>query len=304
MNENEELTPSPAEEPAADDDWRFAPRLEDMHEAAEEDASPEAVEADEVLNEPAPEADEPQGGDTQPPPFTDALDIEAALAAVSSLDDMLAEEEAREQARLDREAAEAEAQQQREARMQHPELFFAMPPLSTIQRGRADSVIPALALIALGAWLTFTLTTTQQMPSAPLLLLAVSAVLGVTLLSRWLASGRWAGGALFFGLLLIGVGGALALLLAGGLLVTGWPLVIVAAGAALLLTGLLTKAAGGRLVFPGLALVIAGVIGYSLTSGLLPVEVSSTLARLWPVVLVAALVILVLPALFRRRQRD
>src|SRR5690606_18353864 len=106
------LMPSPGEEPDAADDWRFAPRLEAVDEAA---ASPDVAEADEVLSEAVPAIDdEPQREDTPAPPFTDALDIEAALAAVSSLDDMLAAEEAREQARLAREAAEAEAQRQRE----------------------------------------------------------------------------------------------------------------------------------------------------------------------------------------------
>ncbi len=298
MDENKEQNIPPEEE--VEEDWRFAPPLAAVDEAT---ITPDPEDSDHVA-EAAAEAEETAPVERELPPITDALDIEAALAAVSSLDDMLAAEEAREQARLAREQAEAQTQQERRARLRSPELFFPMPAFSTLQRGRIDSVIPALALIGLGAWLMLTLTTSGQLPASHLLLLGFSTAAGLTLLSHWLASGRWAGGTLFFGLFILLTGGTLALLLASGLLAVGWPLLLSAPGVTLLLAGLLQKPNVGRLFFPGLVLVVAGIAGYAITADLLPTEVTAPLAALWPVVLVLVLLVLVLPALFRRRTRD
>ena len=255
-------------------DWRFAPPEETDTDAAESSpAEPDALPAAEMID----------------------LDIDAALAAVSTLDDMLAAEEAAEQERQERERIQAELRQQREQRLQNPEAFFPMPPFTTLQRGSLDSVVPALLLIGIGAWLTFTLTTTQTAPDPFLLALVICGGLGVMLLVRWLASGRWAAGTLFFALLLALVGGGGAFLLTAGLLVTGWPLLIAAGGVALLL-------ADQRAFFPGLLLILSGAVAYAATAGIIPSALLTTFAALWPVVL-AVIGVLLLLTLFRRRQR-
>ncbi|MBZ0294733.1 MAG: energy-coupling factor transporter transmembrane protein EcfT [Anaerolineae bacterium] len=224
--------------------------------------------------------------------FSPDLDIDAALAAVSTLDDVLAAREAAEQERLAREESELAARQQREARMQHPELFFPMPPMTTIQRGRIDSVVPALALIVIGAWLTFVLTTTQNPPNSTLVTLAVVGAVGLSLLARWIASGRWARGALFFALLLMFTTGATIALIMTGNFVTGWPLVIAAAGLAFLLTNR----------WLAVMLIVVGVLGWTVTAGMFPANLLAVTAGLWPVALVLVLIFLLMPILFRRRE--
>ena len=108
--------------------------------------------------------------DSLPVNVTDGLDIEAALAAVSTLSDVMAEQEAAELARIARIEAEAQAKVERQARMENPERFFSVPPLTTLKRGQLASIIPAVWLIGLGAWLTFTMTSTHTSPDTSLLI--------------------------------------------------------------------------------------------------------------------------------------
>lgn len=303
MNENlnpDETTPNDSE--AASEDWRFAPPLDEAEadELTEAESEPEAAD-DGLLEEFEPDDEQPEPDDF--PVLADSLDIDAALAAVSTLDDMLAEQEAQEQARIAREQAEAEARQQRELRLKNPELFFPMPVLMTSQRGRIDSVVPALVLIVLGAWLTFTLTTTESLPQPAWLLVAAAVSMGAIAVSRWLASGRWSGGVLFAGLLIVTFGVAFAALLISGALVTGWPLLLTAIGTAFILASVLLRGFDLRLFFPGLVVALAGVAGYAVTAGWLPGDLLAALTAFWPVIVVIALVVLVLPGLFRRPKR-
>lgn len=294
MTDERELTPAPddAIPPADDDELRFAPPLDAPDEAAIEEAldAPDEAAIEEAL-----------AAITAPPePFDSPLDVDAALAAVSRLDDILAEEEAAEQARLAREQAEAEAAEQRAARLRHPEYFFAMPPLLITQRGRVDSVVPALALIAVGAWLTFTLTTSAAPPDPLLALVVIAAALSATLLARWLAAGRWARGLLLLALLILAGAAALYLVAAGPGLAAGWPLLLLAPAAAFAGVGLLARPRQPRLLLVAALLAAAALAGLAVAANVIPPATQAQIAPLWPIAAAALLVALALPLLRRR----
>ncbi len=299
MTDDRELNPDAEAIPPDDDELRFAPPLDAPDEAAVEDAldAPDEAAVEEALAA----LDTPPAGDTAAPePFDGALDVDAALAAVSRLDDILAEEEAAEQARLAREQAAADEAAQRVERLKHPEYFFAMPPLLITQRGRVDAVVPALALIGVGAWLTFTLTTSGAPPD-PLLALAVgAAALSAAFLARWLAAGRWARGALLLALLLLAGAAALYLVAAGPGLVAGWPLLLLAPAAAFAGVGLLARPAQPRLLLTAALLTAAALAGYAVTAGLIPADLQARIAPLWPAAVAALAIALALPLLRRR----
>lgn len=285
-----------APETALPDDARFAPPPDPQPETSEAVAlKAEELAAELALAEAAANIDLP---------VTDGMDIEAALAAVSTLSDMLAEQEAAEQARIAQIEAEAQAAAERQARMEHPERFFPVPPLATLQRGQMASVVPALLLIGVGAWLTFTLTTTQTPPDAGVTASIALGGLGLTLLARWLASGRWARGALFGGLALLLGAGILIVLLqpASPGLERGWPLLLCGVGVAAALSGLLAFPHDRRLLLPGLALLVAGIAGAGVLMGALGGEIVSLAASLWPVAAVIVALILLLPIVFRQRR--
>jgi len=295
--------PPDVEFPNDDDQLRYAPVPE---LATGDDADPVEVFATAGTDK----ADDAPTGDEwgQPAavalPDMDDMDIEGALAAVASLSDVLAEQEAAEQARLAQAEASARATAERQARLESPELFFPMPPATTLQRGNFASVVPALLLILMGVWLTFTLTTSQTPLDSGLVAAVAAGALAVILFVQWLSSGRWARGALLFALLLLLAGITLIYLLqptAPGLL-RGWPLMVVAAGAAFLLSGLLAQPVDRRVVFPALALVFAGLVALAVTMEAISSTLLLTAASAWPVVLVVVVAIWLLPALFRQRQ--
>lgn len=236
-------------------------------------------------------------------PAVDGLDIEGALAAVSSLSDMLAEEEAAEQTRLAQAEAQARTAAEHQARLEHPELFFPMPLPVTLHRGHVASVVPALLLILIGAWLTFSLTT--SVPPTPTLIAVVAAgSIAVTLLVRWLASGRWARGTLFFALLLLLAGLTIVYLMqpsAPGL-VQGWPLLLVAVGAAFLMAGLMGQPVDRRMLLPALAFAVAGFAALAWTTGTISSALMSIAVSFWPIVALLIAAIWLLPVVFRQRR--
>jgi hypothetical protein len=290
---NEELNLTPDSEDAAklpEDELRYAPQVE----AAETPAVEAEDSADDI------EVDAPLTASEIP--VTDGMDIEAALAAVSTLSDMLAEQEAAEQARLAQIEAEAQAAAERQARMEHPEQFFPVPPMTTLHRGQMASVIPALLLIGIGAWLTFSFTT-KAPPDASLITAITLGGIGLVLLVRWLGSGRWARGSLFGGLSFLFSAGLLFFLLSSpspGLL-QGWPLLLVGIGIAAALTGFLAIPRNRRLLLSGLGLIVAGIAGSVITMNLLSDDFVNTAASLWPVALIAIAIIWLLPVIFRQR---
>ncbi len=270
-------------------------------ETVEETFAPPATETiAENEEEPAVEV----ASDSLPINVTDGLDIEAALAAVSTLSDVIAEQEAAEQARIDRIEAEAQAKIERQARMENPERFFSVPPLTTLKRGQLASIIPALWLIGVGAWLTFTLTSTYTAPDTILLILVIAIGLGLTFIARWLASHRWARGSLFFGLVSLLFGGLFFYINQPNAfgLASAWPLFFTAIGLAMLITRILTPSVQSRLLLPSLILIIAGLAGAVITMGLLDNNITVAAASLWPVALVTIVVIWLFPLVFRQRQ--
>jgi hypothetical protein len=279
----------------SDDEMRYAPPIAPSEPAPEPDEEVDALEAELAAQELPPQADIP---------VTDGMDIEAALAAVSTLSDMLAEQEAAEQARIAQAEAEAQAAAERQARLEHPEQFFPVPPLSTLQRGQMASVIPALLLIVVGAWLTFTLTVSKTIPDTGLLLAVGFGGLGLTLLVRWLGSGRWTRGSLFGGLALLSSAAILFFLLqpfSPGL-AGGWPLLLVGIGLSAIVTGLFAIPHERRLLLPGFALAVAGIVAFIVQIGVLGGEFINIAASLWPVALLVFALIWLLPLLRRQRR--
>ncbi len=234
---------------------------------------------------------------------TEGMDIEAALAAVSTISDMLAEQEAEEQARIAREEAAAQAAAERQARLEHPEQFFPVPPQLALQRGSLASIVPALILMVIGAWLTFTLTTTQALPDRNLIGLAVGGGLMVILLARWLSAGRWGRGLLFIALSLLLTGAATFVLTQTNVLSLsqGWPLVLIAPGLAFIMTSFLAQPQDRRLILPGVLFIAAGAVGFVVTDGLLNTDLLNFAGTLWPAVLAIIAGLWLLPLVFRQR---
>ncbi len=321
-NDEQDLTPN-ADLPSSDfdqndDDLRYAPpasepivpdaaSVDDTINLPEADEGEDSIAVSDSVNESSPLSQVPSvevADDSLPVTVTDGLDIEAALAAVSTLSDVMAEQEAAEHARVARIEAEAQAKVERQARMDNPERFFSVPPLTVLKRGQLASIIPAVWLIGLGAWLTFTLTTTHTAPDTTLLILVITIGLGITLIARWLASHRWARGSLFFGLVCLLFGGLFFYTSQPNAfsMASAWPLFIAALGVAVLITRILTPSAHSRLMLPGLILIIAGVAGAAITMGFLPTNITVMAASLWPVALLIILVIWLFPLVFRQRQ--
>lgn len=249
--------------------------------------------------------------------FDPALDIDAALAAVGALPDLMADRDAAANA-----AYESEYQRQQDATRSAEQnerwregYRFAQPPQMRLQRGQPASVIPALILIAVGAYLTFALTLSQTPPAPGIVAVLVCGAIGITLLSYWLNSRRWARGALFGGLVLIltglvfyvvstpAVADALpAEILSGG----GWRLFVSAVFAALTFTGLLARPVSAGLIALGLAGLVGTMIQLLLENGVLG-SLNTTLAAVinqGGVIIVPLIVILLALGLFQRiRQR-
>ncbi|HEX2619509.1 MAG TPA: hypothetical protein VHL11_05160 [Phototrophicaceae bacterium] len=228
----------------------------------------------------------------------DSLDIDAALAAVSSLSDLLAEREAQEIAERQRVETEFQVQEERVRRKEAH--VFPHPATVRLQRGSPASLIPALLLMGVGGYLTFALTLTETPPAPGLIVFIVTGAAGLSLVAYWLASGRWSRGSLFAGLSLILVGGWLyALTLPIPVSPRqGWIFLIAAVGLAALLTGLLAKPAAGRFIAFGMALIAGTGILFALSNNLSLIDLFRTAAL---VILPAMLILMLLSVVFRRR---
>ncbi len=283
-----EASDIPAEEPVAEAEAEIEPAP--LIEALDQ---PDAESEAEPASEPEPETEVVVETQTVSEDWLPgSSDIDAALAAVASLSEIMPEREAEAEARAD-------------ARQSAPTFVpeMPMPPLTTLKRGQLGSLVPALLLIALGAWLT--ITTTSGTPPNPLLVSA--AVVGgliLTLLAEWLGTGRWSRGILFFALIVLFFTGVIAFSIQpqGIDLQRGYPLLIVAIGLALLLAGFLSRPVNARLIAPGALVILAGVVGMVITLGLIPSDLLTWAVPAAPVVLVIVLVLWLLPLIFRRRQ--
>lgn len=238
--------------PVPEEDLRYAPP--ELEPEPESHPEPEAVDAF------MPDVElpiTPESFDAYP--STD-VDIDSALAAVSTLSDMLAEQEAQERAEAEAEAARIAAAEARRSRPLMP-----MPPRSTLHRGQASSFVPALLLIGIGAWLTLMYTNDSPPDPALVAVIAIGAA-ALTLIVRWFTTGGWSRGLFFTGITVFALGAATALMfLPDGLGAGGWPLIPAALGLGVLLSGILTRPREPRLVFPGLLLIVGSMTALLLT---------------------------------------
>jgi hypothetical protein len=245
--------------------------------------------------------------------FDPSLDIDAALAAVGALPDLMAERDAAYDIERQRQQDVERTAEERERWRQG--YRFARPPQMRLQRGQPASVIPALILIAVGAYLTFALTLSQTPPAPGLVALLVCGAIGITLLSYWLNARRWARGALFGGLILIFFGlvfygvttPSIASALPAGLVSdSGWRLFLGAVFAALLLSGLLARPVSIGLAVLGMGGLLGIALGLLIDSGALSslnLNLELLLNEGWKIVLPLLLVLLVIGLFQRLRQR-
>jgi hypothetical protein len=234
------------------------------------------------------------------PDEDDDMDIDRALASVASLSDVMAQREAAEAAELAR--MEDEARSAEEAQQRRDAYYLSRPPLLTLHRGQLASIIPALVLITVGAWLTFALAAAETPPDAATIGLVLTGAFGIILFGYWLSSERWARGALF---------GGLSILLLGSTLIylsestspgaDGWPLVIVALGIATALSAILARPSSGRLVMVGVLAIAAGLAALAVTMRMIGTEALSIAATFGPAVVAVALALILLPVLLKRR---
>lgn len=176
-----------------------------------------------------------------------------------------------------------------------------MPASLRLHRGQIGSVLPALLLIGLGAWLT--LTNASDAPVDPVLVgLVLVGGLMVSFVAEWLFSGRWARGLLLVALLvLFGAGGAALVLQSGAdIALVAYPLLLSALGLAVILSGLLARPVERIMLGPGMVFITAGIVGFLVLDGVIPATVLSAAAAYWFVPAAIVALLLLLPLIFRK----
>jgi hypothetical protein len=289
----------PHDEPNTPDD---AP--ESAPDVPEADAPAGPVKAGEApADKPAPEPVDPllPGVD---PLFESDFDVEAALNALLAANAAPpAEEEAAED---EAEEADPRASYRAAIPAQYEQVAYvprlAMPRGETLKRGSPGSLAAALSLIAIGGWLTLTLSSGGDVPAIQLWAAAGAGVV-LTLLAHWLGTGRWGRGVLFTALLILALAGLGAAFFVLNLIdfPRAWPLVLTGIGVASLLTAVLGRPFGRSLFTSSLMLIIAGLAGTVVSSGVLDAGFVAAASAYWPVALGAVLVLWLLPRLARRR---
>lgn len=233
----------------------------------------------------------------------DEVDVDAALAAVSQLT-LMAEDEEIASDETENDDLSSDDTPEDENTVVEIVDEFEIPRDITMARGQLASILPAVTLIILGGWLTFTLTTTNTIPSTGLILSVILIGIGVVFLSQWLNSSRWSRGNFFIGLSTLLIGGVQLYLsqVAPSAVTNGWTLWIIAIGLALFGTGYLTLPRLPRLSIMGILTIVTGGIGYVLTSGAISTEVIGFISNLW-IVGAVILAIMLLSPFLRRRNR-
>lgn len=239
-----------------------------------------------------------------------SFDIDAALAALGTLPDVVAEREAEEAAeRAQLAALKADEDERREAARAQAEMqerwqaagHMARPPLMRAQHSRTLRAAAGLVLIAAGAALTFLFTLEQPYdPLLPGMILGGGVV--VLLLVYWLASGRWSRGALFAALTLAALGGLIYWSRESGTdWATVWPLLLAGLGAAAFLTGLLARPLHLATAMTGLAVAFGAAVIYVAGTGLIAPSLVSGVTLIAPYVLIVLAILALLPLILRRR---
>jgi hypothetical protein len=243
---------------------------------------------------------------TSPLATSDELDIDAALAAVSQLTLLTQDEpDATDEISDYHDDSDEVIEEFHRESSPEPEFTveFEQPRDLSMSRGQLASVIPALTLIILGGWLTFTFTTSDTALTVGLLFPVVLIAIGVIFLSQWLTSARWSRGNFFFGSSALLIGGVQLYLsqVTPDIANNGWSLWVVALGVAMFGTGYIALPRLPRLSIMGFLTIIAGAIGYILTSGTLDPSVIKFIGNLW-FVGVAIIVFMMIAPMIRRRQ--
>ncbi len=282
----------------------------------------------------APDDADEEPGTIPPPAPALEIDVESALGAVSNLDEMIAEQEAAEEAerRQQREAQAAVRARQRaaealertrqeeierqayaekakvaaaeavirdeEARLEDI-LANPMPRPQVLEMGRGSlmSILPGAALAGIGAWLTFAYTTGSAPPPTTVVALLLG-LFALVLVLGWMSAGRWNRGVLFMALWgMLSAGGVYA---AGTVLGVGLPaLLVLALGGAVFLSGVIARPVSGGAVLFGLMLLVGGGVALADALGQMPPVVSDVIGTGWVAVAVIAGLVLILP-IFRR----
>ena len=177
---------------------------------------------------------------------------------------------------------------------------MTLPKTLTLNRGRLISILPGVAFIGIGAWLTFAYTT-QSAPPAATVGAVVVGLFALMLFTAWIASNRWNRGALFI---------ALWGILTAGLVVVAFnwigyggifPALMGGLGIALLLSGLLARPFSAAVILPGLIFLVAGAVALVVALGLIPAVVMNIAASAWIGVAGVVGIVLLLPVLARLR---
>jgi hypothetical protein len=255
---------------------------------------------------------------------TDEIDVVSALAAISSLHDLMQPDEPA--VALEAEAAaddemlivadEADeaidepvaALDDNDEYAEYTEVEtvysdFPRPPQSALHRGQLASIVPAALLIGAGALMTITLTTSADAAlNRPLVMALAVSGLGLALITYWFSSARWTIGSFFIGMAMLLMGGTAAYLILPNSLdiAQGYPLLLIALGTAFVLTDLVTPS-NQRLWLVGLIFAIAGFAGMVITAQLLDAQIIATLSRFWYVALGVVVLLLIVPVFRRSR---
>lgn len=239
----------------------------------------------------------------------DDLDIESALASITGLDAAIAEHANTSEAEtlaiepepaVDPEQVRRETESRRKATHQISQ-HLEQPPFRHLGRGQLASVIPAVLLMMLGTGLTVYLAEPTVFEGVSLnnglLGVLLAGMFGVMLISYWLSSGRWAGGALSIGLSVLATIGIFALNLADS-----FPLILSGLGGAIFITALLSRGTVKYQYFVGVALLLSGVIGYSFNLNINQFDLTRLQPILFAILGVFAVLLLIIP-LFAKKQR-
>ncbi len=275
-------------------------KIDDMPKSATDEVSENETLSDADMDvSPADDSDahdEPISGDADVDDYIGGdLDIESALASVANLSAVITDTTEMVQV----------GQTPKSAPKINPPAFyesdFPHPPLLTLGRGQMPSVIPALALMAIGAGLTFLLISGAESVNMDMVgLLAVGGICLLFLLI-WLASGRWARGALFLALITATTAGIIAILPQTPLGASGIPLLLCGWGASVIVSGWLSPKNTAQGFFVGVLLIVIGATGFVFTSGLLPAPIFNIFQQYGLMMVAVAGVLLFIPAIFKRR---
>lgn len=256
------LAASPAVEAS---DFEYVPR---------EDASTYAVEqATDELRLPSTQYDSLQ------------IDIDSALAAVTSLDDLLVEP-----------ISPAPPKSVRPAKVSPVDV----PPTLKLGRGNPLSVVTGLVSMGVGGWLTYQWTAGQPVP-APTLTVLLALIPISFFLVGWLWSGRWSRGVFVVGMSLSAF--SVAQYYAPRLQWTGMAWVaygFFTFGVILVLVGILSRPFTLRTLYNGLVFAVIGAVVRVVEYDYLPLAWIESLRKVWYVPLGVFALMMILP-FFRRR---